>query len=237
MARLELHARCVVPPERIWENMAHAKASGLPFVEEKERPPLAVLGGGRSAIENLEWVRDFPGDKWLIGSSFKWWTAQGIDGTFYSVHPSPNGLANIEGVERAIVATVTDPSVLEALEGAEIQLFDMEAHGATSATAVPYLALKMGYSDVTFIGCESDYNAGSHAYMEASDPFLMKVRCHDQEFLTGAEFTLQAEFLSTVIRGAPHVFRERSGGLLRAMIADPDWEPLAISTQLLAEAF
>jgi hypothetical protein len=116
------------------------------------------------------------------------------------------------------VATQTDPEVLANL--GDVQLFELQDGGATSATYIPALAFRMGYPSVTFYGCESNYADSTHAYMDTGDPYTMGVSCHGESFLTGAEFLMQAEFLAAKIRSDKRL-RERSGGLLRAMVRSP----------------
>lgn len=241
MAKLTINCKPVIPSEEIAENVRRAAARGLPFVVEKERPPLAVVGGGHSIKYSLEEVRAFPGDKWIIGSSFKWWAEQGVEGTFFSVHPTKAALNNIAGVKRALLSTTTHPLVIDALlaQGARVELFNLVqddgtvAHGSTTATCAPILAARMGYRDVTFFGCDSNYHGSTHAYMSVADPYLMRVKCEGREFMTGAEFLMQAEFLAEMINAAPHVFKERSAGLLGALVRTKnDYDVLAISKTL-----
>lgn len=238
MAKLKINCVPVIPPEDSVRNITHARTLGLPFAsEKKDRPPLMVLGGGHSIRTRVDEVRAFKGDKWIIGSSFRFWREQGVDGRFFSVHPSPAALDNIEGVTKALLATVTDPQVFERLKGADIEIFDLVrggvvTHATTTATVAPCLAVELGYRQIALYGCDSSYHGSTHAYMNVNDPYLMRVRCGDKEFLTGAEFLMQAEFLAEVIRMAPHVFLNCSGGLLAALVEQPNYDVLAISKTL-----
>jgi hypothetical protein len=243
MAKLKINCKPVVPLEQTQRNIGYAMGLGLPMVSEQSRPPLIVCGGGHSIRQQLDEVRAFKGDRWLIGSSFKFWREHGVDGTFFSVHPSPAALKNIEGVKRAIVSTNTDPAVLDGLiaQGADVQLFDLlqdgqVCHGSTTATVAPIISVKMGYRAVLFYGCDSDYGKTTHAYMSVEDPYLMRVSVNGADFLTGAEFLMQAEFLSAMIRAAPHVFGERSGGLLSALVECGDYDVTHISKTLQESA-
>jgi hypothetical protein len=230
MGKLAINCRPVIPSEDIARNIEHARSLGLPFAQEAKRPPLAVLGGGHSINSVLEEVKAFQGDRWIIGSAFRWWHSQGVDGRFFSVHPSAAALKNITGVKKALVCTTTHPEVLAKLN--DVELFDLPINGGTSATAVPMLAIQLGYREVTFYGCDSSYHGSTHAYMSVNDPFMMKVECGGEHFLTGAEFLMQAEYLSAMIRAAPHVFSELSGGLLSAMVKHGDYNVLEISEAL-----
>jgi hypothetical protein len=90
----------------------------------------------------------------------------------------------------------------------------------------------MGYPSVTFYGCEGSYEHTTHLYMHANDDYLMRVRCGGRDWLTGAEFLMQSQFLAAVCRDVPNHFRERSGGLLTAMIETNDYDVLEISRKL-----
>lgn len=236
MRRLHINSRPCIEAERIANNVLSAGKRGLPRVSVRERPPLLVLGGGHSIGERLQQVRDSQHDKWIIGSAFRWWHEQGVSGTFFSVHPSPAALVNIPGVQRAILATQTDPAVFDALQTAKVEVFDLEslggAHGCTSAACAPMLAIQMGYREVTFFGCDGDYSAGTHAYMDVPDPYKMQVKIGRRKFLTGAEFLMQSEFLSSIMRAAPTIYRNQSGGLLAAMVEDPNYDVTHISRTL-----
>lgn len=223
--KLRFYGKGCVPAEQAAQNIAYAKSLGLPFVAEAKHGHLAVCGGGHSIRSHVEEIRNWPGDVWLIGSSYRWWKEQGISGTFFSIHPSACALDNIAGVEKALVATCTNPAVIDKLrETAAIELFDLVAegqeatHGPTTATAAPYLAVRLGYTQVSFFGCESCYEDTTHLYMNAQDDHRLRVKVGDESFLTGAEFLMQAEFLAMMIRAAPRVFKDRSGGLLSAFV-------------------
>lgn len=236
MRRLSIKSVPCIGSEQIALNVQHAGSLGLPRVSVRERPPLLVLGGGHSIGAHLKQVRESQHDKWIIGSAFRWWHAHGVTGTFFSVHPSPAALVNIPGVQRAILATQTDPAVFEALKGAQVEVFDLGAlggaHGCTSAACAPMLAVNMGYRDITFFGCDGDYPAGTHAYMDVPDPYKMQVRIGRRKFLTGAEFLMQSEFLAAIIRAAPAIYRNGSGGLLSAMVKNPNYDVTHISRTL-----
>lgn len=238
MAKLKINCKPVVPPEETLRNIAYARSLGLPYAKEaKERPPLMVLGGGHSIRSKVEEVKKAPFDKWIIGSAFRFWREQGVEGTFFSVHPSPAALKNIDCVKKALLATVTDPQVFDALNGVDVEIFDLVrggvvTHASTTATVAPMLAIELGYREVAFYGCDSSYHGSTHAYMSVEDPYLMKVKCGEKEFLTGAEFLMQAEFMAEIIRAAPNVYFNRSGGLLAALVENPDYDVTHISKTL-----
>jgi hypothetical protein len=61
---------------------------------------------------------------------------------------------------------------------------------------------------------------------------LLKVRSGGQDFITGIEFLMQAEFMSELIRAAPQVYKNRSGGLLAAMVRTGDYDVLEVSEEV-----
>lgn len=85
------------------------------------------------------------------------------------------------------------------------------------------LSIRMGYRDVTYFGCESSFEERSHAYHDERNEHIFRVKCNGQSFLTNPPYFMQAEYLSAMIRLTP-LLKERSGGLLAAMVADPDYD-------------
>ena len=192
--------------------------------------PVAVCGGGPSLGEYLNELKAWPGDIWAINHTAEYLMEHGIDCARFSVDPV---LAPSSKVKRAIQATCCIPQ-----EGAEV--FDLIEHapdgvpgGPTSATRAPALALRLGYPAVVFFGCESSFAHNDHVDRNEAcargDQLI--VRVGGQDYRTYPEFLLQAECLSMLIRDYP-VFTERSGGLLRAMAQNPDWEVIAVSSSL-----
>jgi hypothetical protein len=55
---------------------------------------------------------------------------------------------------------------------------------------------------------------------------LIGHRCFDLSYLA------QAELLAELIRSAPGVFCDRSGGLLSALVADPEYDIVAASKDI-----
>jgi hypothetical protein len=156
---------------------------------------------------------------------------------FYSAHYSSAAVPNVQGVTRAIVACQTHPDVIqELLKTAEVELFDLVDdggnRGSTSVTCVPMLALRMGYREIYLYGCDSSYGDRSHVNFHNHDPYLLKVRSDGHDFLTGVEFLTQAEFMSELIRAAPQVYKNRSGGLLAAMVRTGDYDVLEVSEEV-----
>jgi hypothetical protein len=72
----------------------------------------------------------------------------------------------------------------------------------------------------------------SHAYENCKHPYQIDVKANGETFHTEALLLLQAEYMATMLRHAPNVFKEKSGGLLRALVKDPEYDVTRISTAL-----
>ncbi len=94
-------------------------------------------------------------------------------------------------------------------------------HNATTVTAAPWCAPTMGYSDVTFFGCEGSYREQTHAYYDEPVTDLLNVFCSGRFFDTNPGFLMQSIFMAECIRAFPRVFKLRGDGLLAAMVEKP----------------
>ena len=239
--RVQFEPQGCVPLETYLANAEHALGLGLPFAGfgQAAGGSLAVAGGGPSLARNLDRLKDFDA-VWGINYTSQWLEARGIPNSLFSVDPAYDpGMT--EGVERAILATNTHPKILEELAGKDVRLFHTELSqgavwaatgGPSSACRVPMVAFNMGYRTITFFGCEGSYEKTSHAYDHVQKPHQLIVKAAGRTWRTQPDFQMQSEYLATVITNMPQHFSEESGGLLRAMIDDPDWENVAISEAL-----
>lgn len=220
-------------------NTRAALLRGLPEVS-CQRPMhakrLAVVGGGPSVAARLEELRAFDGDVWGINATADWLIRQGVNARFFTVDGAPDIGAMVGCAKSGIVASSCDPSVFDALEYAEIFFIDKQYGriaiygGATTACRAPLLALRMGYADVSFYGCEGSFDASTHAYRHEDRDDVVIVEAGGQTFKTAPDFILQTESLAATIRDFPQFFHDRSGGLLGAMVAHPDgWRWAAVS--------
>lgn len=237
--RVRFSGKPMVPVERLQLNAAAARARNLPKPEHKKRPPLAIVGGGPSVTKQVERLHRWKGDIWIIGTAFPWAIKNGIKGTFFNIDPLPEQAGYAKGAENAILATVCDPSVFDAIPG--VIAFDLVNradycnHNISAAASTPVLALEMGYTKVVYFGCESSYDFTTHAYDYENVHSLelcMWVRVGDMVYPTNPPFYMQAQEMAELIRTCPLVFSEESGGLLRALIADPEHDVIAVNKTL-----
>ena len=237
--KVRFDGKLVVSLEQLQRNIASAQARGLPRPECKKRPPLAIIGGGPSVLERIEQLRHWQGDRWIIGSAFPWAIEQGISGTYFNIDPLPEQAEYAKCAEQAILATASHPAVFDAVPN--VTAFDLVSskeytnHNISAAASTPVLALEMGYMDVTYFGCESSFNNTTHAYdyeNAAAGKMCLWVRVGDSVYPTNPPFFMQAQELAELIRTCPLVFKEQSGGLLRALIEDAEYDVIAVNKAL-----
>ncbi len=218
-----------VPREREAIHIAHTATLGLSYVQEKERPPLAVVGGGPSILKHVDELRAWQGDVWACGSAFRWCADNGINATFFCIDPQAETAHLARGASHAILCTSIAPETFAALKGAHVEIFDLihegdrSNHGPTTVTASPELALRMGYRDVSYFGTESSFATNTHAYHNEATEEQIIVSCNGKSYLTHPAYLLQAEYLATMMRLCP-LLKNRSGGLLGALIAEPCYD-------------
>lgn len=239
--RVKFEAHGCASLEVYQANAKHAMGLGLPYAGPGQAvgETLAIAGGGPSLARNLDRLKDFSA-VWGINYTSQWLEERGIPNTLFSVDPLYDpGMT--EGVDRAILAVCTHPKILEELEGKPVHLFYTELNegavwaatgGPSSACRVPMVAFNMGYRSITFFGCEGSYEETSHAYEHVQKPHQLIVRAAGQDYRTQPDFQMQSEYLAGLITNIPQHFSEESGGMLRAMIADPEWENVAVSEAL-----
>ena len=201
-----------------------------PIATGKRR--LAVVGGSPSVGEHLDELRQWDGDIWGINSTANWLQSKGIDCTLFTVDPLYKG----KPVKKAILASVCDPDLVNACE--DVGVFHMIEQdpegvigGCTTAGRAPILALRLGYIEVHFFGCEGSFSDTTHAEWNETIGFESQLIIKAGEtYKTAPELLKQCEELGGVIREFPTVFFERSGGLLGAMLRHwDDWEVVAVS--------
>ncbi len=215
-----------VPVEEMRRNAEYTKTLGLPSVEYAGH--VAVVGGGLSLADHLDELRAWEGPIWAINGTWRWLKERGIASTFFTVDPKPQPWLWSELPPSALVATVGCPELFESLAGSYVRTFNVGAGevcgSVTTATAAPHLAVLMGHRSVTFFGCDSSFGDSTHVYPCAYPPDMMHVRVGDQTFLSKPEFIMQAADLAGLCRELPKQVRNRSGGLIAALIDNPDWD-------------
>ncbi len=236
--RLDIRATSVRPLD-VWQANA-AASSGRRLLTKELRMnngrKLAVVGGGPLVVDHLAELRAWEGDIWGINQTASWLRSHGIEATLFSIDPM---FFEVGDIRSAILATSCDPGVVAAV--ADVLCFNpIEVHpdgfpgGCSSATRVPSVAMHMGYFDVTFFGCEGSYGDSTHIYKnDGPETVQLIVRAGDRDYKTCSQFMIQCQELAQLISSFPAIYRSQCGGLLDAMIANPDtWEVVAVSAAM-----
>lgn len=236
---LTIRGRLPVSREVVTANHERNKARSLPGLKHGSGlgRHLAVVGGGPSIRDHLEELQYWDGDVWAINGAWGWCEDHGVRAAFIAIDPHPivkNWPKSSDGSrpKKAILASCVDPEVFDALSDREVTILclgeDGLKGGSSTASLTPHLAAICGYSSITLYGCESSYDMGkTHAYQhEARDEELI-IEANGLDHLTAPDFLMQAKELATfAYRGVkdgympPHWLTEKSGGLVRAWIAD-----------------
>lgn len=219
MAKFDINVVDCVPGETLARNRA---ACDVPaFIQGGGH--LAVVGGGPSINDRVADLRDHDGDVWAINGAWSWCRERMIPAYFYSADPRP-GIADMCKGALAVLAAHCDPKTFAAARTAwKTQGPNI---GPSSACSTLGAAIRAGYRKVTYYGCESSWTENTHAYQHEYDPDWLCVRVDGEEFLTNLHLLSQAGVLAEVLRAAPSVYSEKSGGMLRALIANPEWDAI-----------
>lgn len=177
-------------------------------------------------------------DKWAINGAWKWCRDNGVGADFYTVDPQPFAAELARGSDSGIVASWCAPELFDEVRGKRFRIFhcgdERFCSGPSSATAALTLSAFMGYEHISFYGCRSCLPIGrtSHAYQNQEYQDVLLVETAQGSFYTTPALILQAETLAAAIREFPEQFSDCSGGLLGALVHDPEWEATAMTPSL-----
>lgn len=248
MPKISFEGVVAVAHEDLVKHIALTKLRGLPHIEEIEPHgrTLAIVGGGPSIANQIDELRDYS-DIWAINGACGWLRDQGIDSTLLTLDPCDFLAPRVAGAKKALLASRCHPAVFEALSDCDITLFDVMQDtvdgvggiwaSVSTACLVFHLATVLGFRKTVFYGCESSYTDSTHAYMDEDElqQFKFVVACGGAEYLTAPDLYCQAMQMAPFFKRAVNdSFSERSGGLLRALVANDDHDIVKVSKALLA---
>lgn len=125
----------------------------------------------------------------------------------------------------------------------------VEIFGSASVTRALMPAAMLGYRDITYFGCEGSIDESTLESNATRSDYALGYRTHDnmrmmiikaggKEYLTTVDYYITTVTLASQLTAKLAVkLKEKSGGLLRAMVEYPDsWECVAVSTALRDKA-
>ena len=203
----------------------------------------AVVGGGPSTARHLETLRAWEGDIFAINDTAKFLSDNGIPCYVYSIDGTTIPFKIGPLVKGAVFATRVNRIQFRQFTRSTIRVFDMYEDnknggiegGPTGVCRTPHLFLKMGYRGMVFFGVEGSFYGKTHLGGNRNDAFwnMVIVRINGMDYVTNAAFIMQCEYLATTIKKYPTLLTNASGGLLDAMLKDPDtWEVVAVTGDL-----
>lgn len=237
--RLKLTPGGCIPERQTVQHIASARQRNLPVVKGRGKR-LVLVGGGLSAADHIETLRQWDGEVWAINGAAKWCISHGIDASLVTVHPT---ITEIDpSIRRVALGTECAPELFDACAGLDLRVLpDVEIdgemqRGGTTATSVALALPYMDFLDVTFYGLEGSYGERSHNYDVYRDPneLWLIVKASDGEYRTKLEFLHQSQLLAELVHKYPQ-FEERSGGLLRALVKDHEHDVIDMAPVLLEE--
>jgi len=240
---IEFEGTIPVSHEDLVKQVRLAKQRGLPEIRQQAEHgrPLAIVGGGPSIAGHLDEIRGYA-DVWAINGACGFLRDHGIDSILVTLDPCDFLAPRVAGAKRAYLATRCHPDVFDTLKDADITVFDAVNDAETgiwascsSVTACFHLAGKLGFRDLTFYGCEGSFSERSHAYMDEKElqDFRFVVECNGRRYLTAPDLYMLTLQMAPFFRVCGQ-FKERSGGLLRALIECPEHDIVEVSPLLAA---
>ena len=219
-------------------NERAARTLGLPDVSSlKPSGPLAIVGCGPSIEGRKHALRNWKGEIWAINNAAIWCVRNRIRCSMFTIDPGLNFNPDLKIVSRAILATRCHPFLFDLLRGADLRTFELPQPGPSSAPTAAMIGAKLGFKDFTFFGCEASFAGHSHAE-DGPDPGAEQkvvVACAGEKFMTRPDFISGALAIAMMVRDFEHV-RERSGGLLAALVKDLDYEIVGVAPALAIPA-
>jgi hypothetical protein len=225
-------------------HIAYSESLNVPLVqiEKPHGRKLAVVGGGPSVKAHLKRLRRWDGDIWAINGAVQYLLDHGIKSVLFTVDPCIRyDFARIRNAESALLSAACEPRLFNHFSG-HVQMFYMDksekalfnaSGGCSSATRVPMVAINMGYRDVTYFGCEGSYDGDTHGYQDKKSEYELWIEAGGRRYRTDPTLVMQCQYLTSLITAFPKGFKEKSGGLLRAMIEYPDtWTMTQVSGSL-----
>jgi hypothetical protein len=246
LMRIKLKAVGIMDLKTIKKNVRDSKRYERVRWGVFEHKPCAIVGGGPGLKSRLEILRDWDGDIFAINDTARYLSRQGIPCYLYAIDGTEVPFKIGPLVKGAVFASRVNRIQFKQFKRKDVRIFHMADDGEggieggpTAVCRTPHLFLKMGYKAVFFFGCEGCFYDKSHAgdiseaTKEAARANMMVVTVGGVDYLTNAALLMQNEYMMGVINKYPQFLINASGGLLEAMIKDPEgWSVTAITDNL-----
>lgn len=207
---------------------------------------LAVVGGGLSLSRHIHELKNFDGDIWAVNGTGNHLSKHGIKYTFITVDGSQQLTDELlelwtQGTNDFLISSAVCPKLVDKIKNKNVRVFHIDSAygdnpingGSTTACRTPELAMMLGYTDITYFGCDSSYEERTHIDRNAPQvKDMLIVRADGKDYKTNLQMLNQAEYLSAIIRDYGTLFHCKSEGLLPAMIKDDQWEMVAFSSPM-----
>lgn len=240
--KIQFSAPGCIPLETVLENARRSGTLGLPHVVGRGR--LVLVGGGPSVRNHLATLRAWDGEIWGINGVASWLVNEGVRNvTFCTLHPGIQAISPL--IRRCVLGDECSPEQFAALSDRDVLLMtDVLPNGSRvprGPSTVTGVAIAMvptthwpSFEDITFFGCECSYGQTSHLYdvYQSPNEAWVVVQANGETFRTKTEFLMQAQVLSELIHKFP-TYQEQSGGLLRALVQDHEYEVIDAAPWLL----
>ena len=211
-------------------------------------PICAVVGGGPSARHQIEMLQKWDGDVFAVNDTAGYLSDNGVECYLYSIDGSEVPFKVGKNVAGALFASRVHKKQFAQIKkmGKPIRIFDLTEDcrmrgiegGVTGVCRTPHLLLSMGYQGIAFFGVdgsfEGDMTHTSGDSDSAKDNMII-VRAAGKDYVTHAGFMLQNEWLAEKVERHSKFLTIMSGGLLPAMVADPNWSVIAVADDLKAK--
>lgn len=234
--RLNIIPKCNTGKKQIKKNVVASKDCPKISWGVGTHKPCAVVGGGISTEQSLEILRKWPGDIFAINDTAGYLSQKGISSYVYSMDCSDILYHQGNLIKGALFATRVNPvqfiykdirvwEMMEDSDGTGV------GGGPTAASRAGYLFLRTGYMAVVFFGMDASFYGDTHisGNQDAANSLMLIVRANGIDYITNASLLLQTGYLVEQIKEYPSFLINASGGLLKALIENPDtWEVVAI---------
>lgn len=247
MPRIQLQAKGVSDLKDIKRNVKASKHYDHVTWGVLDKPPCAVVGGGPGLEARLKILREWKGDIFAVNDTAGYLSQKGIPCYLYSIDATEVPFKIGPLVKGAVLASRCHQVQFKLFKRRDVRIFHMADDnngngtegGPTSVCRTPHLLLRMGYAAIAYFGFDGCFYDKSHAgdvseaTRKAAKDNLIVVTCKGVDYLSNAALMMQCEYLADVMKKYPQFLINASGGMLEAMIKNPDdWTVTAISEGL-----